>query len=186
MPPFSENDDIQAFASSTAKSLQLLMEARLYNQALIVMYCAMDALAWCSKPHGRSSRRDFFEWCNKYIKSEKLGFTCFDLYAARCALLHSNTVEYETDADIPWIKLEYVVGVSEYHRKKILEQAPEEIIVVEVSELIELFFQGVDAFIDDIAHSFTPRRICESRMQQWMRFAPISEDLEREFSGPVF
>jgi hypothetical protein len=62
--------------------------------ALAMVYVAVDTMAWLACPIGRQSqtRGDFIGWVDKYLTAEATSeyrYEGIDLYAARCAVLHT-------------------------------------------------------------------------------------------------
>lgn len=67
-----------------------------YLPALVLVYAAIDALAWLDRrDHAADVERDDFQsWVNAYLLTNANAWlrpvTATDLYAARCAILHSQ------------------------------------------------------------------------------------------------
>jgi hypothetical protein len=62
--------------------------------ALALIYCGIDVFAALNRPAAQAgtTRHDFIEWCNRYLlPGNSLACTAADLYAARCAILHTYT-----------------------------------------------------------------------------------------------
>lgn len=62
--------------------------------SLAMIFVGIDAMAWLSLPIDRNSvkRDDFCNWVDAYLKAEpgeSYQYAGIDLYAARCALLHT-------------------------------------------------------------------------------------------------
>ncbi len=83
-----------------AKEIRLCLEAGAITAAVTMCFILIDSLAHYSRPHeNRSTRKDFKYWIDKYLKSQpapQYQYNSDDIYAARCALLHSFSSE--TDA----------------------------------------------------------------------------------------
>src|SRR5262245_29678660 len=87
-------DNLDRFSMETLESISILVKAGRYQQALIVLYSAIDTLAWCSLPTGDVKGVDFCRWVKEYLHPEvRLGCTAEVLYGARCGLLHSSASE---------------------------------------------------------------------------------------------
>lgn len=64
--------------------------------ALVLMYSLMDNLSWAASGRSSANTRDQFEewisrWLLPYLPRSNPKITPIDLYAARCALLHTGT-----------------------------------------------------------------------------------------------
>lgn len=62
--------------------------------ALAMLFVGIDTMAWLSLPLGKRSvkRDDFCSWVDSYLKADAdqpYQYVGIDLYAARCAMLHS-------------------------------------------------------------------------------------------------
>lgn len=76
--------------------IDLCMGNGLRMPALILIYSAIDFLAWLARPRAKDDvdRKQFIAWADRYIVAA--GFsqcTATDLYSARCAHLHGNNFE---------------------------------------------------------------------------------------------
>lgn len=92
------------FWMRTVDAIVTLIQANHYQQALVVLYAEIDTLSWVNLEEGDVSRKDFCNWVSKYLKPEvNLGCTAEDLYAARCALLHSGTAESKMSSESPLV-----------------------------------------------------------------------------------
>ncbi len=74
---------------------QICLEKKLQMPALILIYTLMDTFAWAVYGADvKSSRKRFEAWTRKWVLSHaELSCTAADLYAARCAVLHTMTSE---------------------------------------------------------------------------------------------
>lgn len=61
---------------------------------LMLVYAAIDQMAWLSSPSQETHGKEFKEWVDKYILPHNpLGCTSSDLWGARCGLLHTGAAE---------------------------------------------------------------------------------------------
>src|SRR5438270_13604050 len=78
--------------SGILRPIQLLTKESHIWSALILLYAAIDAMAYMSLPETETYVRpvDFIRWVDKYmISTGWLNVTSRELYAARCGLLHT-------------------------------------------------------------------------------------------------
>lgn len=66
--------------------------------AVLLTYCAMDAMAFLSMPEGKQKigRSDFKNWVKKYMKTDSAQpyqYNEEDLYGARCGIVHTYGAE---------------------------------------------------------------------------------------------
>jgi len=69
-------------------------DADALTAALAMVFVSIDTMAWLSLPIGSNSvkRDDFCSWVDAYLKTDAeqpYQYVGIDLYAARCAMLHS-------------------------------------------------------------------------------------------------
>ncbi len=75
--------------------VHLCLEKKLQMPALILIYTLIDTFAWVVfGEEEKSSRRRFERWAEKWVLSQgAISCSATELYAARCAVLHSLTSE---------------------------------------------------------------------------------------------
>jgi hypothetical protein len=165
-------DRIEEFGTRTARAALLLLEAELVGQSLVIVYSAIDALAWSRRISGDVKRADFFDWVTRYmVPDAELGCSAKDLYGARCGLVHSGTADstmgqqgeatplwYATDdAGVP--ALQAFVATRDATAK-----------VVCVRRLISIFEHATSAFAKDISGDQARVREVEERIKPWLAF----------------
>lgn len=68
-----------------------------YEAALMLLYAAIDQMAWLSIPGEISYAKDFKAWVNKFMLDKNpdglLEVSAHDLWGARCGLLHTAAPE---------------------------------------------------------------------------------------------
>ena len=78
------------------KAIDLCLGQSLRMPALILIYSALDFMAWLARPKENDAvdRKQFMGWAERYVISK--GFSACsatDLYSARCAHIHGNNFE---------------------------------------------------------------------------------------------
>src|SRR5262245_54852320 len=82
------------FVIDTLDVLNLLQRSGHQTQLLIVLYSAIDTMAWVGLKEGDVTRTDFKMWVDRYLlPGTPLRCNSDDLYSARCSLLHSHAAE---------------------------------------------------------------------------------------------
>ena len=63
--------------------------------AMVLMYSLIDSMAWVAQPGSSNLRLRFEDWAARWLlpkmRATTPSITATDLYAARCALLHTGT-----------------------------------------------------------------------------------------------
>lgn len=118
--------------------------------ALILIYSLIDSFAWIVYGQDEKSVRKRFEtWCEEWVirgKGTKVSAT--DLYAARCAILHTLTSDADLTTSGKARRVVYAWGTAE---SWVLENALEEtgradVVVVHIND----FFQSVREAIANV------------------------------------
>jgi len=77
-------------------AIHLCLKNHFRMPALALIYCGIDVLANLSRPADNSEvmKPDFVNWAERYMKCEELlAVSGLDLYAARCGILHTYTMD---------------------------------------------------------------------------------------------
>jgi hypothetical protein len=176
MKELSRDPIINSIYRGIKKGIQVTIENGCFDSAVILILSGMDSMAYLNMPGGEEDVRknDFVTWADRYIKFPcKEQLTGFDLYGARCAMLHSfgavsklsrqgkcRLVGY-MDKSIPEVR--YNPAVSK------------ELVLVSVPALAEAFFKGVDKFLVDLFANLERAKIAERRLRGFMQKIPTGE-----------
>ena len=136
---------------------------------LILLYTAIDTMAWVGLSEGDVTRTVFKDWVNRYLlPSSSLPCTADDLYSARCGLVHSHTPESSSTGKGTARQIWYYgKGASEEHlRNRIGDRA--DIVAVRFVDLILTFSDGTVRFIEDLALDSQRSKKALERAVRWM------------------
>ena len=169
---------IDQFGMDTVDAILSLIEKdnSRYLQALVLLYSAIDTLAWASLTSGDVTRLGFCDWVDKYMQPKlKLGCTSSDIYGARCSILHSSAAESSLSRQGNVSELWYVTSPSsaaqiEAQIKKEGAHAK----VVCFTSLVDAFTNGASRFSDDITEDQNKFALCTERMKRWLKFVPTN------------
>ena len=77
------------------EAMKVLFQNKHHESVLILLFSWVDRLAWLSVENEYSYGKDFKRWLNNYLFVEGNTLPCNadDLWAARCAILHTGTAE---------------------------------------------------------------------------------------------
>lgn len=79
-------------SKKTAEAVDLLFQQKHTEAGLVLLYAWIDRMAWLSVAADESTGQDFKNWINNYLFSEyQLPCSADDLWAARCAILHTGS-----------------------------------------------------------------------------------------------
>lgn len=164
---------IDQFGLDTVNAVTLLIKANCYPQALVILYAAIDTLAWSTRTVGDVTRSDFVAWVTIYMDPKRLRCSADDLYAARCALLHSGATESRMSREGKASELWYATALKSVpiledliHRKGVDAK------VVYITDLVATFADGVIKFADELTTQETLRLGVTQRINRWLGFVP--------------
>ena len=165
---------IDRFGIETVDAISHLVKANRYLQALVILYSAIDTLAWASRKEGDVTRSDFCRWVSAYMTPEsQLGCTPQDLYGARCGLLHSSGAQSKSSRKREASELWYATSANSVPKiQAFVQQIREGAKVLCITDIIDAFAQGVVKFSDEVSRDETRRRETEERIRLWLGFVP--------------
>lgn len=120
--------------------------------ALILIYTSIDIIAWMAFGDIGVEER-FTNWVDQWMyKNKKLDATSIDLYAARCAILHTLTPDSRLSKRGKANIITYAWGDSDLNDlKKVAEKRGiTDQSFVHITELFNLFKEGVDEFMTEL------------------------------------
>lgn len=159
----------------TIDAIKQLVVANRYVQALVVLYSAIDTLAWVSLETGDVTRSAFCQWVDTYVFPEKLiGCTAQDLYAARCAIVHSGTTESKLSRDGKARELWYVTSsLSAERLQEYARSVGSNAHVIPFTLLVAAFTDGAMNFSEALTQNVELESRCVERMKHWLRFVTL-------------
>jgi len=167
-------DSITSFTVDTVGVLTYLIKAEKYTQALIILYSAIDTMAWTSIPEGNVTKQIFCDWVEKYMNpNETLGCKSIDLYSARCGLVHSYSSESSLSQDGEAKEIWYVSSpASKEDLQTYANQLKQNTLVLNITELIASFIRGTENYNEFIKHDSSIMKSVNKRLNKWFRFIP--------------
>ncbi|NHN34971.1 hypothetical protein [Paenibacillus agricola] len=135
------------------KSIEVTLEKGYKISTLILLYSGLDIVASLNTAIGKDvQKKDFIEWVNKYvIPHMDVKVTGEDLYAARCAVVHTLASESSMSRQGKATQVFYTWGDNKPEQlQEIIKQNGMNHVTVKIENLIMSFRQGVIDFIGDI------------------------------------
>jgi hypothetical protein len=134
--------------------------------AVLLTYCAMDAMAFLSMPAGkqRVGRSDFKNWIEKYMKTDTAQpyqYDKQDLYAARCGIVHTYGAESDFGRSRNCRKIVYKPNCLKHFYEP--EEHPD-LVVLGINLFIRDFYDAIDKFLLDIENDECLRKLVEERL----------------------
>ena len=155
-------------------------ERKSYRAALILVYSGIDAMAYLTMPSGKEklTRPDFVAWAEKYLrfrdadKNPTLTLPGIELYAARCALVHTYGSEADLHKDG---KAKRQIGYGDEFLPEVAEKADvEHLVMVSIRGLVDAFSRGVAATLQDIKGDEPRRKAFAERLDKMVHELPFT------------
>lgn len=157
------------------KEIQTCDEAGATSATVIMVYVGIDVMGHLSMPAGKTSatRQDFIAWVDKYLKAEPSSAYQYDgteVYAARCAMVHS----YTTEADLH--KKQGSLKQFGYHDGGQHEYDPgvsKDLVIIGVKSLVHDFAKAIETFVSDMVTDVALRDRVAARVPKIVQTFPL-------------
>lgn len=146
------------------QGIELCIENKLVLPALCLIYSGIDTFAWVAYGDVGVKKR-FATWVESHMYIEKkLNPRPIDLYAARCAILHTLTPESDLSRSKKALPISYAWGNASLKEldKSIEALRPGQMTSVHLNDLFESFKLGVAHFLDTEGDA----KVCRERMSK--------------------
>jgi len=160
------------------KDIHEAWKRKSYRAVLILAFSAIDAMAHLtmSETKDKVTRSDFIAWAEKYLrfrdaKGERtLVLPGLELYAARCALVHT----YSSEADLHKkgeVKRQVGYG-GEFLPEVAADPNVKNLVMVSIRGLVDALSEGVVATLKDITHDEPRRKLFAARLEKMIQELP--------------
>jgi hypothetical protein len=151
---------------------KLLIEKDLGVPALVLIYSMIDSMAWMARPqdHPDVTGADFIAWVDQYmLPSLRIKCTAGELYAARCAVLHSLSTESRHVREGKARAIYYSWGPADSTKlERFIERKRKNAVALHLDDLIVALTEGSSRFW--LAANSDPElcAIIRPRLDQWI------------------
>ena len=96
---FAGDPLINAIYQGIKRGIHITHDNECYGACLILIYCGIDAMSYLDMPPGQAEGHadNFIQWSERYLspnlKNQATHITGEELYSARCAVVHTYSVE---------------------------------------------------------------------------------------------
>ncbi len=168
----------ETIANCISKDIKTCLESGAAAGAILLTYCAMDAMAFLSMPKGKdfSEKKDFMSWTRKYMKTDpaqSYQYDAIDLYGARCGFAHSYGAESRMSKAELCKLLTYHLGSKDHIYRP---EVNPNMAILSVKHFISDFFDAVDRFLADVEANEDLRPLVESRLPRLFRIVNDMKD----------
>ena len=160
------------------EAIDLCVKQNYVLPSLCLIYSGIDAAAWVAFGD-ISVKKRFIDFVSNYMYKEKeLAPKPIDLYAARCAILHTMTPDSQLSERNQAVPLNYAWGTASLEELKKSTEAimPGELSYVHLSDLAQSFKLGLARFVENDANE----QGCKDRMKK--NYAGLSKEIISEFN----
>lgn len=168
-----EGDAFSSNVLSHVAAIQLCLSNHLRLPALVLIYCGIDFMANLSRPMDQpeQSRNDFIKWAEGYMTCEsRLSVSGLDLYAARCGILHTYTMDSRLSAEGKAKRILYAWGDRSPEKPmELLKALGFRERVVRIEDLAAAFFDGIDAFSTTLGKDKNLASVVQRRSRKLFR-----------------
>ncbi|HUB63644.1 MAG TPA: hypothetical protein VL996_04235, partial [Methylocella sp.] len=137
-------------------AIQLCLTNHLQMPALTLIYCGIDFMATLgqqpdNKPNGKER---FVHWADFNMDCQKrLGVSGIDLYAARCGIVHSYTMDSDLSQKGQACRIFYAWGNADIEEpKQVLQSLGRTEKILKIEALFEAFAHSVETFGERLEH----------------------------------
>ena len=160
------------------KGIELCLENKLELPTLTLIYSSIDTLSWIAY-EDKKVRTRFTKYIDNYMyKAKKLKPSSLDLYAARCAILHTLTPESDYSNNGQALQVAYAWGnysINDLETGINLSDS-KEITCLHINDLFESFKLGLLLFLE----SNSENKKCLSKINK--HFARLSKDTIQNYN----
>jgi hypothetical protein len=141
-------DPVMEYGKRQADAIGCLRQHGHIEPTLLLLYAAIDTMAWLSVPEEESTGRDFQTWVDKYMLGVNRALlpdvTAVDLWGARCGLLHTGAPESRDFRKGNARKIFYTSNVE------VVAELPADVVLVSIENLGRAFAAALTWFIADL------------------------------------
>jgi len=147
----SDFDALENNLDNIIKSIELCLNAKLQISSLVLLYSGIDIVAWLNRPVSkeRATRKDFIRWADDYLLPNlNIKYRAIDLYAARCAIIHSYSFSSELSKKGEAKEICYSWGKANIKslQNDIDSRSKKNAIAIHINDFLEAFKEGVEKF----------------------------------------
>lgn len=171
--PVAPNDNWKAISGLVAE-LKRCDECGATTASIAMAYICIDALANLSRPidKERVTRADFKDWVDRYLEAhaeQPYQYRGKDVYAARCAFLHTYGADAELhDEDPDTIKYGYHDGGKHQYNLAVEPR----LVLIGAKSFVNDAVIGVGSFLRECQKDQALRERVESRLPKVLQLLP--------------
>jgi hypothetical protein len=173
MVPFEEN------LITLLEAVEECLARKRILPCLTLLYSGIDVVA--SLEDSGSTRSTFTNWVDRYLlKNASLPCTAFDVYGARCGILHSFSAESNLSKEGKAREVVYAWGDAKAEDLALAAKAlGRNDCAVHIRDLIDAFRAGLANYLEEVMHDPNRQQKIEARAGLW--FTHMGQDAVKTF-----
>lgn len=172
---FSKDSLVNAIYQNIKRGIQVTYDNECYGSCLILIYCGIDAMSYLSMPQTQNEvqSKDFIQWADKYIsprlRNKTTKITGEELFSARCAVVHTYTIESKKTRQASVRKIAYAFGGD---LSVIFDSKVPDLVLLRMDTLRDAFFTAIDEFLMQSYADKQKKPILEARLNKLLTVIP--------------
>jgi len=147
----SDFDVLEKNLNNITKSIELCLNAKLQISSLVLLYSGIDIMGWLNRPVSKyhKPKEDFIRWVDDYLlPNSNIKCKAIDLYAARCAIIHSYSCSSRLSKEGKAKEIYYSWGKANIKslQNDIDRRSKKNAVAIHINGFLEAFKEGVEKF----------------------------------------
>jgi len=144
-------DALENNLDNVIKSIEICLNAKLLISSLVLLYSGIDIVAWLNRSVSkeRGNKKDFIRWVDDYLlPNTNIKCRAIDLYAARCAIVHSYSSSSKLSKDGEAKEIYYSWGKANIKslQNDIDKRSKKNVVAIHINDFLEAFKEGIEKF----------------------------------------
>jgi hypothetical protein len=176
---FAKDPLVNAVYQGIKRGIQVTYDNECYGSCLILIYCGVDTMSYLDMPPSQAEvhAKDFIRWADRYLspnlRNRATQITGEELYSARCAVVHTYTVESKRTKIGSTRTIAYMIGGAQsvvWNSK-----VDPKLVLLRLEILQNAFFTAIDKFLTEGYAAKHKRPILEARLNKLLNTIPYTK-----------
>jgi hypothetical protein len=180
----SDFDALEKILDNIIESIELCLTAKLQISSLVLLYSGIDIVAWLNRPVSKEqvTKKDFIRWVDDYLlPNPNIKCMAIDLYAARCAIIHSYSFSSRLSEEGKAKEIYYAWGKANINslQNDIDRRPKKSVVAIHINDFLEAFKEGIEKFKLSIKSDKEKEKIICDRAGKYF-FVDMSSDIYKK------
>jgi hypothetical protein len=173
-----EEEKLQDFFQKQILGLGMLYKKRLIMPLLMLLYSTIDIVSFIEAGgDDKSAGKRFQAFLDKYVVKYLSEVNAFDIWGARCSILHTGTPESTSSKQGKAREILYCWEKAPIEMlNEIIKKAPEpqKYVAMSIENLLVAFGKGIDDFLGDLENDSGLLKNCMERVKKLYALVPYT------------